>query len=114
MLELAHSSIRFTIGRYTNKEDVDHAVELVREKVEKLRDLSPLWDMYKEGVESGKLVLKKASASGSAKLLSEFDISSGRGSGYPKLALVDDHVFVAWTEPGEGGGIRSKWIQLGS
>ncbi len=53
--ELAHSSIRFTIGRYTNKEDVDHAVELVCEKVEKLRDLSPLWDMYKEGVDISKV-----------------------------------------------------------
>ena len=53
--ELAHSSIRFTIGRYTNKEDVDHTVELVREKVEKLRDLSPLWDMYKEGVDISKV-----------------------------------------------------------
>jgi cysteine desulfurase len=53
--ELAHSSIRFTIGRYTKKEDVDHAVELVREKVEKLRDLSPLWDMYKEGIDISKV-----------------------------------------------------------
>jgi cysteine desulfurase len=53
--ELAHSSIRFTIGRYTTKEDVDHAVKLVREKVEKLRDLSPLWDMYKEGIDIGKV-----------------------------------------------------------
>ena len=53
--ELAHSSIRFTIGRYTSKEDVDHTVELVREKVEKLRDLSPLWDMYKEGIDISKV-----------------------------------------------------------
>ncbi len=53
--ELAHSSIRFTIGRYTSKEDVDHAVELVREKVEKLRDLSPLWDMFKEGIDISKV-----------------------------------------------------------
>ena len=53
--ELAHSSIRFTIGRYTTKEDVDHAVKLVREKVEKLRDLSPLWDMYKEGIDMSKV-----------------------------------------------------------
>ena len=53
--ELAHSSIRFTIGRYTSKEDVDHTVKLVREKVEKLRDLSPLWDMYKEGVDISKV-----------------------------------------------------------
>ena len=49
--ELAHSSIRFSIGRYTTKKDVDDAIRLVREKVEKLRDLSPLWDMFKEGID---------------------------------------------------------------
>ncbi len=49
--ELAHSSIRFSIGRYTTEEDVDKAILLVREKVEKLRDLSPLWDMFKDGVD---------------------------------------------------------------
>ena len=49
--ELAHSSIRFSIGRYTTEEDVDKAIDLVREKVEKLRDLSPLWDMYKDGID---------------------------------------------------------------
>ena len=49
--ELAHSSIRFSIGRYTTEKDVDDAIRLVREKVEKLRDLSPLWDMFKEGVD---------------------------------------------------------------
>ena len=49
--ELAHSSIRFTIGRYTTEENVDEAIGLVREKVQKLRDLSPLWDMYKDGID---------------------------------------------------------------
>ncbi len=49
--ELAHSSIRFSIGRYTSEKDVDEAIELVRAKVEKLRALSPLWDMYKEGID---------------------------------------------------------------
>ena len=49
--ELAHSSIRFSIGRYTTEKDVDEAIKLVREKVEKLRDLSPLWDMFKEGID---------------------------------------------------------------
>jgi cysteine desulfurase len=49
--ELAHSSIRFTIGRYTTEEDVDKAIVLVREKVQKLRDLSPLWDMFKDGID---------------------------------------------------------------
>ena len=49
--ELAHSSIRFTIGRFTTAEEIDYAVVLVRAAVEKLRDLSPLWDMYKDGVD---------------------------------------------------------------
>ena len=49
--ELAHSSIRFSVGRYTTERDVDDAITLVREKVEKLRDLSPLWDMFKDGID---------------------------------------------------------------
>jgi cysteine desulfurase len=49
--ELAHSSIRFTIGRFTSEADVDYTVELVRRKIEKLRELSPLWEMYKDGVD---------------------------------------------------------------
>jgi cysteine desulfurase len=49
--ELAHSSIRFTIGRFTTEEDIDFAVKLLKEKVGKLRDLSPLWEMYKDGVD---------------------------------------------------------------
>jgi cysteine desulfurase len=49
--ELAHSSIRFSIGRYTTEKDVDDAIRLVREKVKKLRNLSPLWDMFKEGID---------------------------------------------------------------
>jgi cysteine desulfurase len=49
--ELAHSSIRFTIGRFTTQEEIDYIVERVREKVAKLRDLSPLWDMFKEGID---------------------------------------------------------------
>ncbi len=49
--ELAHSSIRFTIGRFTTVEEVDYAVKLLQEKIAKLRDLSPLWDMYKEGID---------------------------------------------------------------
>jgi cysteine desulfurase len=49
--ELAHSSLRFSFGRYTTEADIDHAIAQVRRAVEKLRELSPLWDMYKEGID---------------------------------------------------------------
>ena len=49
--ELAHTSIRFGIGRFTTEEEVDYAVDLILSKVEKLRDLSPLWEMVQEGVD---------------------------------------------------------------
>ncbi|MCK5896174.1 MAG: aminotransferase class V-fold PLP-dependent enzyme, partial [Cocleimonas sp.] len=49
--ELAHSSLRFTLGRFSTEAEVDHAIVQTRQAVEKLRDLSPLWDMYKEGVD---------------------------------------------------------------
>ncbi len=49
--ELAHSSIRFTVGRYTTLEEIDYTIDLVRKAVEKLRALSPLWDMYKDGID---------------------------------------------------------------
>ncbi len=53
--ELAHSSIRFSIGRFTTEEDVDYAIKLIRDKVGKLRDLSPLWEMYKDGIDMSKI-----------------------------------------------------------
>ena len=53
--ELAHSSIRFTIGRFTKEEEIDYTVRLVREKVAKLRDMSPLWEMYQDGVDLSKI-----------------------------------------------------------
>lgn len=49
--ELAHSSIRFTVGRYTTEEEIDYTINLVKGAVEKLRELSPLWDMFKEGID---------------------------------------------------------------
>ncbi len=49
--ELAHSSLRMTIGRYTTAEEIDYVVTTLRDRVAKLRDLSPLWDMYQEGVD---------------------------------------------------------------
>lgn len=49
--ELAHSSLRFGIGRFTTEADIDHAIVLLRRAVGKLRELSPLWDMYKEGID---------------------------------------------------------------
>ena len=49
--ELAHSSIRFTIGRFTTEEEIDYSINLIKAKIAKLRDLSPLWEMYKDGVD---------------------------------------------------------------
>ena len=49
--ELAHSSIRFTLGRWTTEEEIDYTISLMNSAVQKLRDLSPLWDMFKEGID---------------------------------------------------------------
>ena len=49
--ELAHSSIRFTIGRFNTEEEIDFTIDLLKRKIAKLRELSPLWDMYKEGID---------------------------------------------------------------
>ena len=53
--EMAHSSIRFSIGRFTTEEEVDYAVAQIRDAVGKLRELSPLWDMFKDGVDLSKV-----------------------------------------------------------
>ncbi len=49
--ELAHSSIRFTIGRFTTEEEIDYTIELLHRKISKLRELSPLWEMVQEGID---------------------------------------------------------------
>ena len=49
--ELAHSSLRFSMGRFTTEDDIDQVLAFTRSAVDKLRELSPLWDMYKEGVD---------------------------------------------------------------
>lgn len=49
--ELAHSSIRFSIGRFTTEQDIDYAIELVNKAIGRLREMSPLWDMYKDGID---------------------------------------------------------------
>ncbi len=49
--ELAHSSIRFSLSRFTTEEEIDYTVKLLNEKVAKLRDLSPLWEMFKDGID---------------------------------------------------------------
>jgi cysteine desulfurase len=49
--ELAHSSIRFTVGRFSTEAEIDYVIDLVQRKIAKLRELSPLWEMYKDGVD---------------------------------------------------------------
>lgn len=49
--ELAHSSTRFTIGRFTTEEEIDYTIDLVKSKIGKLRELSPLWEMFKDGID---------------------------------------------------------------
>jgi cysteine desulfurase len=53
--ELAHSSIRFSIGRFTTEADIDFAIKLMKERIGKLRDMSPLWEMFKDGVDISKV-----------------------------------------------------------
>ncbi|MDP2231206.1 IscS subfamily cysteine desulfurase [Methylotenera sp.] len=53
--ELAHSSIRFSIGRFTTEEDVDYTIALMKSKIDKLRELSPLWEMFKDGIDLSKV-----------------------------------------------------------
>jgi cysteine desulfurase len=52
---LAHSSIRFSIGRFTTDEDVEYTIELMKSKIGKLRELSPLWEMFKDGIDLSKV-----------------------------------------------------------
>jgi cysteine desulfurase len=53
--ELAHSSIRFTVGRFTTEEEIDYTIGLVQRKIAKLRELSPLWEMHQEGIDISKI-----------------------------------------------------------
>ena len=53
--ELAHSSIRFSIGRFTTEEEIDYTINLMKSKIGKLRELSPLWEMYQDGIDLSKV-----------------------------------------------------------
>ena len=53
--DLAHSSLRFSLGRFTKEEDVNYAIEAIKKGVNHMRDLSPIWEMYKEGVDLTKI-----------------------------------------------------------
>jgi len=49
--DLAHSSLRFSLGRFTTEEDIDFTIKAINQGVNHMRDLSPIWEMYKEGVD---------------------------------------------------------------
>jgi cysteine desulfurase len=49
--ELAHSSIRFTVGRFTTRDEIDYAIDLLQRKVARLREMSPLWEMHNDGID---------------------------------------------------------------
>ena len=49
--EMAHSSIRFSIGRFTTDEEIEHAIKVITESIDKLREMSPLWEMFKDGID---------------------------------------------------------------
>jgi cysteine desulfurase len=53
--EMAHSSIRFSIGRFTKEEDIDYTIQLLKDKIGRLRELSPLWEMFQDGVDIDKV-----------------------------------------------------------
>jgi cysteine desulfurase len=53
--DLAHSSLRFGLGRFTTEEQIDYTIEQVSKTVHRLREMSPLWEMYKEGVDMNKI-----------------------------------------------------------
>lgn len=57
--ELAHSSIRFSIGRFTTEDEINYTIKLIHDSVKKLRNISPLWEMYKEGIDINKIKWKK-------------------------------------------------------
>ena len=54
--DLAHSSLRFSLGRFTTEEEVDFAIEAIRNGVNHMRDLSPIWEMYKDGIDLSTVV----------------------------------------------------------
>ncbi len=88
---------------------IDNGSAIGRTDVVWMNDKTVLVSWLKEGETTGELIVKSI---GQMTKQVSFTVDSGRGSGYPKLAISGDYVFVTWTVPGEDGGIRSEWISL--
>jgi hypothetical protein len=92
---------------------IDNGSAIGRTDVVWISNETVLVSWLKEGKETSELILKSISVDNNQiENQMSFTIDSGRGSGYPKLAISGDYIFVTWTEPGEDGGIQSEWISL--
>jgi len=98
---------------FRNPIQIDHGSPIGRTDVIWLNDKTVLVSWIEEGEEADQLILKSIGLDdANIKDQKSFIINSGRGSGYPKLALSGNFIFITWTDPGDGGSIRSEWISI--
>ncbi|MCH7613175.1 MAG: exo-alpha-sialidase [Candidatus Marinimicrobia bacterium] len=90
---------------------IDNGSPIGRTDVVWLNNETILVSWLEEGTDTGELIIKSVNVDGRSKKVKSINVNSSRGSGYPKLAITGDFVFVTWTEPGVDGGIRSEWIR---
>ncbi|MCH7764611.1 MAG: exo-alpha-sialidase [Candidatus Marinimicrobia bacterium] len=90
---------------------IDNGSPIGRTDVVWLNNETILVSWLEEGTDTGELIIKSVNVDGRSKKVKSINVNSSRGSGYPKLAITGDFIFITWTEPGVDGGIRSEWIR---